>query len=105
MKDTYGNLIALMVYITNHFHPNSTNRIQIYFDPGKEVEVNEIIGIPTLKKIKGSIGFEVNFLTSPLSQTKFTIIYKPANTGYLLAPPLIVNNFSILDRLHHQVKP
>ena len=29
MKDTFGNLTALLVYKTNSFHPNSTKIIQI----------------------------------------------------------------------------
>ena len=49
-KDTYWNLTSLVVYNTKNFHPNSTKRTQIEFDLGKEVAVNEIIGIPSLKQ-------------------------------------------------------
>ena len=81
MKDTYGRLTSLVVYNTNYFHPNSTNIAKIEFFLEKKVAFNEIIGIPTLKQQKDSIIFEGNFITSPLLQTQFTIIYKPSNTG------------------------
>ena len=81
MKDTHGKLTPLGVYNTNYFHPNYTKRIQIDFGLGKEVSVNAIIGIPTLKQWKAIIIFEGNFITSPFLQTQFTLIYKPANTG------------------------
>ena len=81
MKDTYGDITALVVYNTNYFHPNSTNRIQNDFGLGKEVAFNAIIRIPTLKLSKYSISFEVTFLTSPLRHTQFPLTYKPANTG------------------------
>ena len=81
MKDTYGKLTSLVVYNAKYFHTDSTKRVQIKFFLGKYVAVNVIIGIPTLNKCKDSITFENNCLTSPLIQTKFPIIYKPANTG------------------------
>ena len=81
MKDTYGKLTALVVYNTNYFHTNSTKRLQIEFGLSKEVAANKIIGIPKLKQWKASISFEGNFLTAPLLQTQFTLIYKPDNTG------------------------
>ena len=63
MKDTYGKLTALVVYKTNYFYTNSTERVQIGFGPGKEVAVNAIIDIPTLKRWKASIIFEGGYLT------------------------------------------
>ena len=81
MKCTYGNITELVVYNNNYFNPNSTKRIQIEFGLCKEVSVNTIICIPTLKQQKVSIIFEVNFITSTLLQTQFTLIYKPSNTG------------------------
>ena len=81
MRDTYGKLTALVMYNTNYFHTNFTKRVQIEFGVGKEVSVNAIIVIPTLKQWKAGISFEVNFLISPLLQTQFPLIYKPFNTG------------------------
>ena len=81
MKDNDGKLTALAMYNTNYFHTNSTKRVQIYFCLGKEVPINAIVGIPTLKQWKASISIEGNFLTSPLPQTQFPLIYKPANSG------------------------
>ena len=69
------------MYNINYFYPNYTKRTQIEFCLGKEVAANAIIRILTLKKWKASIRFESNFLTSTLLQTKFTLIYKPSNTG------------------------
>ena len=105
MKNDFGKLTALVAYSTNDFHPNSTNRVQIEFGLGKEVAVNAIIGIPTLKQWKASIIFEVNFLTSPPLITQFTPIYIHDKLGYLTASPLTLNNSSDLEKLHHQVKP
>ena len=101
MKDTYGNLTALMVYITNHFHPNSTKIIQFEFGLGKEVIVNAIIGIPTLKQWKASIGFEGNFITSPLLQKNLLLFINLLTLVYLPVSPLTINNSSDLERLHH----
>ena len=81
MKDTYGNITDLVVYNTDYFHPNSTKRIQIEFGLCKEVAVNAIICITTPKQWKYSIRFEGNFITSPLLQTQFPLIYKVSNTG------------------------
>ena len=81
MKDTYGNITDLVVYKINYFHPNSTKRIQIKFGFCKEVAVNSIIYIPTLKQWKNSISSGGNFITSPLLQTQYFLIYKPSNTG------------------------
>ena len=81
MKDTYGKLTALVVYLNNYFHTNFTKIFQIEFGLGKEFKVNAIIVIPTLKQRKSSISSDGNFLTSPLLQIQFPLIYKPANTG------------------------
>ena len=81
MKDTFGKLTALFVYKNNYFHTNSTKRVHIEFGLGKKVAVSTIIGIPTLKTWKSSISFEGKFLTSPLLQKQFPLIYKPTNTG------------------------
>ena len=81
MKYTYGNITDLAVYNTKYFHPNSTKIIQIKFGLCKEVAVNAIICIPTLKQLKASISFEGNFNNSPLVQTYFPLIYKPSKTG------------------------
>ena len=63
MKDTYGKLTSIVVYNTNYFHKHSTKRVHIEFSPEKEVVVNALIIIPTLKHQKASIIFEGNFLT------------------------------------------
>ena len=81
MKDTYEKLTALVVSNTNYFQPHATKIIQIEFGLGKEVSVNAIISIPTLKEWKYSIRFDGNFIILPLLQTQFPIIYKPTNTG------------------------
>ena len=81
MKNTYEKLTALVVSNTNYFQPNATKIIQIEFGLGKEVSVNAIISIPTLKQWKSIISSEGNFIASPLLQTQFPIIYKPTNTG------------------------
>ena len=49
MKITFGKLTDLVMYNTNYFHTNFTKIVQIKFGLGKEVSVNSIIGIPTLK--------------------------------------------------------
>ena len=81
MKDASGKLTVLFLYTTNYFHTNPTEKVQIEFVPGKEIAVNIIIDIPTRKQWKCSIRLEGNFLTSPLLQTKFPLIFKPTNTG------------------------
>ena len=104
MKYTYGKLTDLVVYNTYDFHPNYTKRIQIEFGFGKEVAVNAIIDIPTLKQRKASISFEGNFITSPLLQKKILLFINLLTLGYLPASPLTINNLYDLERLHIQVK-
>ena len=81
MKDNFGNLISLLVYNTNNFHPNYTKRIKIEFGLGNKVAVNAIIGISTLKQWIASIIFEGNLINSPVLQTQCPLICKSANTG------------------------
>ena len=81
IKVTCGKLTDIIVHNKNYFHQNSTKIIKIEFGLGKEVAVNAIFDIPTLKERKASIIFGSNFLSSALLQTQFPLIYKPTNTG------------------------
>ena len=81
IKDTYVKLTSLAVYNTNCLTKIPPKRSKLSLASAKEVAVNAIIGIPTLKKYKASISFEGNFLTSPFLQTQFPLIYKPADNG------------------------
>ena len=64
------------------FSPRFHQEIQIEFGLCKEVAVNAVICITTLKKWKAIFSFEGNFIISPLLQTKFPLIYKTFNTGH-----------------------
>ena len=105
MEDTYEKLTALVVSNTNYFQPNATKIIQIEFGLGKEVSVNAIISIPTLKQWKAAIIFEGVFLISTPIKTQFTLIYKPANTGLPSSVAFDYKNSSDRVRLHHHEKP
>ena len=79
--------------------------IQIEFYFGKEVAVNVIIGIPTLKQWEARSALKKFFLTHPFFKHNFILFINMLTLGYLPVSPLPINNSSDLESLYHQVNP
>ena len=78
--DLSGNLTAIVRYWTRYTEPNG-QRAVISFGLGRDIAVNSIIGVPTIRKWGMSMCFMSNTITAHHIKVKFSTVYERSKNG------------------------
>ena len=78
--DLSGNLTAIVRYWTRYTEPNG-QRAVFSFGLGRDIAVNSIIGVPTIRKWGMSMCFMSNTITAHHIKVKFSTVYERSKNG------------------------
>ena len=104
MKDTYGNIIDLVVYNIDSFHPDSTKKSKSSLASARKLQSMQ--SFVSLHSRNGKLfsALRVILLSHPFFKRNFLLFIKLLTLGTLSAPPLTIKNSSDLEKLNNQIK-